>query len=71
MRRWAIARTLGEVDAVVDAEHERRVVDLEGGDAVAVAAQDLEHVGQVVLALGVVGAMRSAARRAARPASKA
>src|SRR5947209_5551530 len=47
---------LGQRDAVVDAEGERRVVDLVRGGGLAVAAHDDQGVGEVVLALDVVGA---------------
>ena len=45
----------GQVDPIVDAQDRLRVVDREGRDAVVVAPEDLEDVGEVVLALGVVG----------------
>ena len=45
----------GEADAVVDAEQERRVGDDVGGDALAGGGEEGEDVGQVVLALGVLG----------------
>ena len=46
---------VGELDAAVDAERERRVRDDVRGDQLAVGAQERQHVGQVELALGVVG----------------
>ena len=47
---------LGELPAVVDAEHLVGVGELVGVDRALVRAQDRKDVGQVVLALGVVGA---------------
>jgi hypothetical protein len=44
----------GEVDAVVDAHRHGEVVGEVGGDRVTGLAQGRQHVGQVVLALGVV-----------------
>ena len=55
MRACAERADVGEVDAVVDAERERRVGDGVGADELAVGAQERQHVGQVELALGVVG----------------
>jgi hypothetical protein len=46
---------LGELDAVVDAERERRVAEDVRRDDAAPRAQDGQHVGQVELALCVVG----------------
>ena len=47
-------RELGELGAAVDAETLGVVVYVQCGDALAVRAQDFYHVGEVVLALGVV-----------------
>ena len=58
MRCWASRRAVGELDAGVDAERQRGVGDDVGGDLLAVGAQEREHVGQVELALGVVGGER-------------
>src|SRR5215217_8170743 len=44
------------VGAVVDAERQVRVVDDVPADRVAGGAQERQHVGEVALALGVVGA---------------
>ena len=45
---------LGELDAAVDAQAVTVVVAVEDGDRLAVAFEDLEHVGQVILGLRVV-----------------
>ena len=45
----------GQADAIVDAEHQVGVGELVRGDGVALGAQDDQRVGEVVLALGVVG----------------
>ena len=53
----AVARDSGELcelDAAVDAQAVAVVVAVEDGDRLAVAFEDLEHVGQVVLGLRVV-----------------
>ena len=53
----AVARDGGELcelDAAVDAQAVAVVVAVEDGDSLAVAFEDLEHVGQVVLGLRVV-----------------
>ena len=47
-------RELGELGARVHAEALAVVVAVEGANGLAVGLEDLEHVGQVVLALGVV-----------------
>ena len=62
----AVARDageLGELGARVHAEALGVVVDVHRGHAPAVGAQDLEHVGQVVLVLGVVAAHLADVRR--------
>ena len=56
---------LRERHAVVDAEHELRVIDGVGEHRGAVGAQQVEHLRQVQLALGVVGAQAAAAPPAA------
>ena len=57
---------LRELDAGVDAERQRRVGDHVRADRLAVGAQQRQHVGQVELALGVVGAQLLQRRRAGR-----
>ncbi|CKR53161.1 Uncharacterised protein [Mycobacterium tuberculosis] len=47
---------LGQLDAIVDAGHQRAVVDVAGMYGLAVGAQDGDDVGEVELLLGVVGA---------------
>ena len=56
---------LGQLHPVVDAGDQRGVVDVVGPHHVAVGADDRDHVGQVQLLLGVVGA-QPAQRRAQR-----
>ena len=53
----AVARDGGELrelDAAVDAQAVAVVIAVEDGDCLAVALEDLEHVGQIVLGLRVV-----------------
>jgi len=46
----------GEFDTVVDAEAFAGVADAQGFHVVAVAMEDVDHVGEVVFASGVIGA---------------
>ena len=61
---------LGELDAVVDAERERVVGDQVRADRLARLAELRQHVGQVELALRVVGVeLRSSASSSAAPSN--
>ena len=62
-----VALGIGQVDARVHAHGRDDVVGDVPDDVAARLAQDRQHVGQVQLALGVVGAQPAPARRAAQP----
>ena len=55
MRRRSSASAARQLGPVVDPDRFGRVVALEGHDLVAGVVQHRDHVGQVVLALGVLG----------------